>query len=219
VDEAQDYYPMQYEIFNLLFKSARYTVLGDLNQSIEKQGDVSLYDEIVKIFNKNKSVKLFLNKSYRSSLEINRFTQKLLGKNIDFASFDRHETEPAVFSRDSEDAIDESIIKDVNRFCGQGYESIAIICKSRSEAEHVYERLKNHIKVRLVSFEDSIIEKGVSVIPAYLVKGLEFDAVFVYNGSDENYFSRFDRNLLYIACTRALHRLAVYYTGPKSRFL
>ena len=63
------------------------------------------------------------------------------------------------------------------------------------------------------------LPKGALVMPVYLAKGLEFDVVLVYGANRDNYSSELDRRLLYIACTRALHRLALYYTGEKSPFI
>ncbi|WP_347460501.1 UvrD-helicase domain-containing protein [Clostridium sp. DMHC 10] len=82
IDEAQDYYPFQFEIFKLLFPKARYTILGDFNQAMENKKDETIYEDIDKILHKNRSLKLFLNKGYRSSMEINLFAQKVLGKKI-----------------------------------------------------------------------------------------------------------------------------------------
>lgn len=55
-------------------------------------------------------------------------------------------------------------------------------------------------------------------MPVYLAKGLEFDAVLVA-GADEAYRTEQDRRLLYIACTRALHRLDLYTWQPWSPLL
>ena len=44
----------------------------------------------------------------------------------------------------------------------------------------------------------------------------EFDVVILYDVCAENYKNDFDRRLLYIACTRTLHQLNIYYTGEKS---
>lgn len=52
IDEAQDYYPLQFEIFRLLFPNAKFTVLGDINQTLAKQEDLSFYEQIQKILNK-----------------------------------------------------------------------------------------------------------------------------------------------------------------------
>ena len=59
IDEAQDYYPLQYEVFNFLFSSAKFTVLGDFNQTLEKRGDKSIYNDIEKILRKEKECKAF----------------------------------------------------------------------------------------------------------------------------------------------------------------
>lgn len=219
IDEAQDYYPLQFEVFKLLFKDAGYTVLGDLNQAIEKDAGNSLYDEIIDILDKKSSMKLILNKSYRASYEINTFTRKLLGEDIDLISFERHEAEPVVVRMDSLESKDNAIVNDIKRYFEEGYESAAVVCKTRHEAEKAYERLNSLLKVTLVSPEDGEVQKGVSVMPAYVAKGLEFDVVIVYDAGKEYYSSPHDKKLLYVACTRALHRLAIYYSGEISPFL
>ena len=52
-----------------------------------------------------------------------------------------------------------------------------------------------------------------------MAKGLEFDEVIVPDADNRNYGSDYDRNLLYIACTRAMHKLTLFYTGSPSPFL
>ncbi|HZW82087.1 MAG TPA: UvrD-helicase domain-containing protein [Candidatus Deferrimicrobium sp.] len=219
IDEAQDYYPLHYAVFKLLFKDAKYTVLGDINQAIEKAAETSLYDEVISILAKDKAIKLFLTKSYRSSSEINEFTQKLLGLGQELTTVARHEARPAMIHRASQSDLDQAISQDIATYLDQGFESIAVICKTQQEAERLYQRLGKLSKVKLVSDKDTSIGKGVLIISAYLAKGLEFDVVLVYNASIQNYSDRYDRKLLYVACTRALHRLALYYTGEISPWL
>lgn len=216
IDEAQDYYPLQYEIFKLLFKDARYTVLGDFNQTLEKCGDKMIYDDVPQILNKRKSVKMFLNKSYRSSYEINSFIQRLSNEKNQLIPFERHEDDPKVFYMKNKDLLDKKISQDINKYFQQGYESIAVICKTMKEAEEVEGRLRSLVNVKLLNDEDSKIKNCALVMPSYLAKGLEFDAVLIYNCSAENYKNEFDKRLIYIACTRALHKLNIYYTGNRS---
>lgn len=219
IDEAQDYYPMHYELFNLLFKSARYTILGDIHQAVEKEADNSLYDVIAEILDREKVLKVYLNKSYRSSYEINAFTRGVLAGKQDFVSFWRHGKRPEVVRKDTRDLLDRSVARDIDRYLGQGFESIAVICKTMKEAEEVGARLNNLTGIRLVGPKGGDPGKGPLVIPSYMAKGLEFDVVMVYGASSENYTSHLDRKLLYIAGTRALHRLALYYTGERSPFI
>lgn len=59
----------------------------------------------------------------------------------------------------------------------------------------------------------------VIILPVYMDKGLEFDPVIVYNTNKECYIDADDRQLLYISCTRALHRLALVFSGEISNQL
>lgn len=219
IDEAQDYYPIQYEVFKLLFRDARYTVLGDIHQSIERDADISLYDDIVKILGREKALKLVLNKSYRSSCEINRYTRSLLDGKQEFISFNRHGSKPVIVHRETRHLVDQIMARDIDRYFEQGYGSVAVITKTWAGAESLYARLKDLTEVNLVGNNERKLKKGALVIPAYIAKGLEFDVVLVDDASKNNYSTGYDRKLLYIACTRALHRLALYYTGEKSPFV
>ena len=219
IDEAQDYYPLQYEVFNLLLPRAKFTVLGDFNQTLEKRGDKSIYDDIEKILCKKKSIKLSMNKSFRSSIEINAFTQKILNSKQEFVSFERHESEPQIIFKGSEESLYDAIACDIHNYESRGYESIAVICKTEKETLMVQKKLSNLTNIKLLNIESTDSIKGTLAIPTYISKGLEFDVVLVFNGSKDNYNSEFDRNLLYVACTRALHQLVIYYTGEKSEFL
>lgn len=219
IDEAQDYYPIHYHIFNLLFRNAKYTVLGDFNQTLERSGDDNIYDYVERILLKAKSFKVTLNKSYRSSFEINAFNQRLLNKKQDIISFERHESEPEVKFMEDLNQLDKSLCEDVRKFYQRGYKSIAIICKTKEEARDIQIRLKDSIDIKVLNDRNYEKKNSLLVVPSYLAKGLEFDVVLVYNVSKVNYKSDFDKRLLYIACTRALHQLTLYYTGEKSEFI
>ncbi len=221
IDEAQDYYPLHYEIFKLLFRDARYTVLGDIHQSVEKEINTSIYDNVTEILDKKKTLKLTLNKSYRSSYEITAFTQRLLNNGLgqDLISFERHEAEPTVNYQETLELMDLAVIQDVRYYLEQGYHSIAVLCKTQKEAKEIHTRLKNSISLELFNTIEGEVDKWAMVMPIYMAKGLEFDVVLVYDASQDNYAKAFDRQLLYIACTRAMHQLVLYYTGEKCSFL
>ncbi|SNX54508.1 UvrD-helicase domain-containing protein [Thermoanaerobacterium sp. RBIITD] len=219
IDEAQDYSPLFYEVFNMLFSNANYTILGDIYQTFDRELDNTFYDEIEKIFNKSKATKVFLKRSYRSSFEINAFNQNLLQEAPGIVPFDRHEDLPTIIYKDNNDEIYLKMILDIKALLKAGYKTIAIICKTKEESKEVYEKLKKDIRLRIVDSGDNEILEGVNVITPYAAKGLEFDAVLVFNVSKENYKTVYDRRLLYVACTRALHRLMLYYTGEITDFL
>ncbi len=220
VDESQDYYPIHYYILKYLFKYAKFTIVGDVNQSIEKSSDLTLYDDIISIFSFEKSNKVFLNKSYRSSYEIGKFSAKLLSNENSTEFFKRNEEEPAVVKLKNSSNLQDEIVRTIEKYKSQGFSSIAVICKNRKEATDLYFKLSDKIKIKLIDYLDyeSVLE-GTLILPVYLAKGLEFDAVIVYEANNNNYNTKYDKKLLYIACTRALHRLSLFYTGKITKFL
>jgi len=50
-------------------------------------------------------------------------------------------------------------------------------------------------------------------------KGLEFDEIVIPMVDTNNYNSDYDRNLLYIACTRAMHKLTLTYHNKITEIL
>ena len=65
------------------------------------------------------------------------------------------------------------------------YSTIAVICKSAVESAAAYDSLSGIEKIKLVKNGSIEYEQGVVVIPAYLAKGIEFDAVIIYDASAE----------------------------------
>jgi len=219
IDEAQDYYPIHFEILRSLFSNARYTVLGDINQTIGKQADLSLYDQVRAILDKNKSTLVTLDKSFRCTNEILMYSTKFLSQGFKLNSFSRKGDEPAVFTAQSQSALDNMVITEVQTCREKGYQSIALICKTEQDAIPLYERLKDKIDIRLVTSDAETALQGVFIVPVYMSKGLEFDAVLVCDADNDHFRSEDDKNLLYIACTRALHRLNLFYMGEISPLL
>ena len=52
-----------------------------------------------------------------------------------------------------------------------------------------------------------------------MAKGLEFDEVIVPYVNGKNYNSAIDKSMLYVAVTRAMHRLTLTYNGRPSEFI
>jgi DNA helicase-2/ATP-dependent DNA helicase PcrA len=219
IDEAQDYYPIHFEILNLLFpKSSRYTVLGDINQTIGKQVNLSLYEQIRGILNKKSSTLITMEKSYRSTNEILEYSTRFLDEDFKVTSFGRNGNMPEVYTAPSVDALDEMIINEINVCIEMNYQSVALICKTERDSILLYERLKSKVNIKLIN-EDTEDLYGTIVFPIYMSKGLEFDAVIICDVDDGHYKDDEDKKLLYIASTRALHRLNLFYTGRISKLL
>ncbi len=219
IDEAQDYYPIHFEILNLLFPKSRYTILGDINQTIGKQENLSLYERVNKILCKKKSSLITMDKSFRSTSEILEFSKKFLNDDFKINSFSRKGEAPIVHSSSTLAELKDNIINEIKTSRDNNYKSIGLICKTEKEASSLYESLKDEIQIKLIKSDSMATLDGTFIIPIYLSKGLEFDSVLILNTDKNTYYSKDDKNLLYIACTRALHRLSLFYTGEMSPLL
>ncbi len=213
IDEAQDYSPLQYEIFYQLFNHASMTILGDLNQSINPFMNVGDYKNISHIFTEDSTCIINLTKSYRSTMEITKFSRRLIKKEIEAQCVERSGEEPLLLGFSDEDAIKEKLLEDIKIYNEKKYKSIGIITRTAKEANEVYNFLKDKIDVKVIVKDDDEYVSDTLIIPSYLAKGLEFDVVLIYNAGNENYNCEEERLLLYTACTRALHILCVYYSG------
>ena len=219
IDEAQDYYPLQYEIFNLLFSNSKFTILGDMNQTLEKQENLSLYEQIRKILNKKKSSLITMNKSFRCTNEILNYSMKFIEQSPEIKSFNRKGDEPIIYAASDQLSLGEMIIAEVKSCQELGYQSIGLICKTEKNARSLFHCLKARIDVQLITNESISDLQGAFIIPVYMSKGLEFDAVLICDTDSTNYNSEDDKKLLYISCTRALHRLNLFCEGEVSLLL
>ncbi|MCQ4937311.1 HelD family protein [Anaerotignum propionicum] len=216
IDEAQDYYTLHFKIIKGLFPNARFTVLGDINQTIEKQENMDLYERITEILKPKSSCLMVMNKSFRCTKEILNFSMQFLDEDTPFESFNRSGDVPLIIEAKNTELLDEKVMKEAIYSEKQGFASIAILCKDLKAAEGLYERLKEKIEIHLVRSGDNLNTAGIFIIPITMSKGLEFDSVLVYGVDESHYHTKDDKKLLYIASTRALHRLNLFYTGEKS---
>ena len=131
IDEAQDYYPLQYEIFNLLFSNAKFTILGDMKQTLAKKEDISFYEQIQKILNKKKSSLIMLDKSFRCTNEILNFSLKFIEKSSQIKSFNRNGDSPKVYIADNSEIFIDEIVKEINLCQEKGFQSICLIYKNK----------------------------------------------------------------------------------------
>ncbi|MBP2073255.1 HelD family protein [Thermoanaerobacterium butyriciformans] len=219
IDEAQDYPRIFYEIFKLIFEGAKFTILGDVFQTLDREIDVAFYDVIEDVFEGKKVKKIFIEKSYRSTYEINEFNRKLLKHPPKMILFDRHDEKPRLVQKNSFEEICNVMLEDIDMLLSHGYKTIAVICKTKDESNKVYDIMKDNTDLKVLNLSDEEIVEGINIITPYAAKGLEFDVVLVFNASKGNYKTEFDRNLLYVACTRALHRLIIYSLGQFTDFI
>lgn len=223
IDEAQDYSLAQYKIFSMLFKNSNITLLGDLNQSILPFNKHDDYKNIINSLSSRKQspvVEEFnLSKTYRSTYEINEFAKKVISENNNYSQIERHGDDVAIIQQSTFNPVP---ILDEAVKLKQKYNTVAIICKNNEEILYYkkqFETYEQSRKFRIVTKNDNVfVEDKIMIIPSYLSKGLEFDAVIISN-ANADYYDIEEKNLLYVVLTRALHKLEVYYSGEITKLI
>lgn len=223
IDEAQDYSPFQLEALRLCQRTPSMTVLGDLQQGIHAYAGIEKWSELMDLFPEGDNAFFELNRSYRSTMEIIDFANVILGGMTGgvkpavpvFRSGDPVKAEPA-----SEAGWLQSIAATVTEWQESGtYDTISVIGRTARECEEIHRYLlKQGIEASLVQSKQPTYGGGLTVVPVYLSKGLEFDAVLIADAGNRNY-ETIDAKLLYVGCTRALHKLKLLYRGERTPLL
>ncbi|KAJ51691.1 hypothetical protein CTM_11330 [Clostridium tetanomorphum DSM 665] len=208
IDEMQDYTPAQYVVINKLFQCNK-TILGDFGQIINPNHMNSLND--FRTIYPDAEI-LELNKSYRSTFEIITFAKSIQDV-LTIEAIERHGDVPEIIGcSDSEDEL-AKIREKVACFLQSKYMTLGIILKTSCQAQSLYEVLSKEYDVKLLTADSDRFTNGISITSIGMSKGLEFDEVLIPASNKENYHTDFERSLLYIACTRAMHRLTLTHTG------
>lgn len=203
IDEMQDYSYLQYVILEGMF-SCKMTILGDKSQTIDRESqDVMRF--LPKIFGKNIR-KIVMNKSYRNTVEIARYAEKIVG-DTNMELFERHGKEVEEASCISMDEAVEKVCSRVN-LGEEGFETAAVITMTEWEAKVLYRKFQEAgMEVSYIDRDSTSFKKGLTVTTFYMAKGLEFDQVF---GVSKMWNTGFAGQAKYICATRALHELYMY---------
>lgn len=207
IDEMQDYSPIQYKVIQKLFP-CRKTVLGDAGQSVNPY-DSSTAETIQKSLTASEIMKLC--KSYRSTFEITDFAQKI-HPNAELEPVARHGEKPQILQFGS--AVEElsGIMGLISTYRKSGYKSLGIICKTEQQAREMADMLKSYANdISFLSSQSSAFVQGIVITSAHMAKGLEFDEVIIPQTDERNYRSEIDKSMLYVAVTRAMHRLTLTF--------
>lgn len=205
VDEAQDYSILEYMLLKKILKRSKFTILGDINQTINPYYEYKSLNELESVFTDSVNY-IELNKTYRSSPEIIEHANKILGLNL-VSAIRRNTSIPVEFRY--EDNLKEQLTKDIEILKKES-KSIAIITKTDTEATYIYKLLKKDMnELTLIANNSKAFSRELVVIPSYMAKGLEYDATIVYTMKD-NPFTYKERYLYYVSCTRSQHHLIIY---------
>ena len=217
IDEAQDYGMMAYAVLKYCMKDCTYTVMGDVSQNIHFGFGLADWEELRKLLCSQDGDSFgILKKSYRNTVEISEFATGILHH----GSFEPYPVEPIIRHGKEVEIMQfptkRELYEETARRCRawqkQGLNTIAIVCRTPEKAELVARQLGRLIPVCESNLEKAVFSDGIMVLPVVYTKGLEFDAVLIFDPDKEEYpVDDGHAKLLYVAATRALHELCVLY--------
>lgn len=206
IDEVQDYNLIQLYIMKYLFPKANFTLLGDIYQTVNSLTTIQKYDDFTRVFGSG-LMQIRLSKCYRSSSDINALAFGLISETEhpigeEYTYFERTVGKPRyVICGD----MFPCLVPILERL--EKYHSVAVIVNSDEEAFAVKSHLQGHREVQMIVSPEDELKGGIVIIPLLLAKGLEFDAVVLFNCIYANEKNAHMRRRVYLGCTRALHEL------------
>ena len=227
IDEAQDFSAFQFYVLKKIVKDSSFTILGDLCQGIHSYRGVRQWGEIVnEVFEGKKCEFLTLEQSYRTTVEIMEAANNVIDKLENNALLKakpviRHGGPVELIQKTDTIEAAEDIVERIKDLKKNGHKTIAVICKTVEECEQMLPLIKQADKdISIITGNEKEYKSGIVIVPSYLSKGLEFDVVIISNANKENYTeNELDIKLLYVAMTRPLHKLFIYFVGEKSLLL
>ena len=230
IDEAQDYGEFQFSVLKTILKSNSMTILGDIAQGVHSYRGIENWKKFIDVeFPEGDTIYTTLEKTYRTTKEIMYKANDVIDKLPEFEKQFIIKGKPVIEGKDSihivksdsEDEIVKECANKIDDYLNLGYKSIAIIGKDIDECKNIKKKMQKYNKdVKLIQSKDSEYHAGISIVPSYLAKGLEFDSVILFNVNNEKYQNNsLDIKLLYVAITRAMSKLDIFYTGNISELL
>ena len=217
IDEMQDYPLATLVYLRHAFPKAKFTVLGDSEQALFKplQLPQTLLQELRTVLKAKHPQLIVLNRSYRSTTEITDFAKALLPDGDQIISFTRHGAKPRLLVRYDDAGFKQALLENIVQQRA-AHETVAVLTKNREQAQAIYRFLHQHQLdgLHLLTARDSDLPTGVLILPVYLAKGLEFDAVIAADVSAANLQNVDAVGMVYTMATRAMHQLTLLSRGP-----
>jgi DNA helicase II / ATP-dependent DNA helicase PcrA len=234
IDEAQDFSPFQIAVLDLFVKGHSFTILGDLSQGIHAYKGVHAWEEMQSLFAPEHTAYHSLTRSYRSTMEIIDFANGILSSGVGstllavpvFRSGNPVRLIPysggeGAEPQDRSQGRVKDLTSSLKSLSSREYRTVAILTRSLHDAKELHDSLSEHFdEINLIDGSMTEYKGGLSVLPLYLSKGLEFDAVIVADADLDHYGdTAWDAKLMYVGCTRALHELWLLHGGQQPSYL
>lgn len=219
IDEMQDYSPAMLMYLKHAFPKAKLTILGDSEQALfhPLQLPAELLASLRDDLQAQRPKLVTLRRAYRSTYEITDFARALLPDGDKIVPFNRHGQHPRLLIADNEASAAAAMTEEVLRMT-KIEQTIAVLAANHQQAVSATRQLqRDGIDATLLTARDSQLpKKGVAVMPVYLAKGLEFDAVVAFNISQQAVDPSQATGIIYTMASRAMHDLALISIGEPS---
>lgn len=219
IDEAQDFGMMAYRALHFCIRGCTYTIMGDVSQNIHFGYGLNDWEELKGLLLTDRMDSFgILKKSYRNTVEISKFATNILHH----GQFSTYPVEPIIRHGNPVQVRQTTDLRrmfwEAAQVCrewqAKGLDTIAIVCRDREGAAAVSRELAGYVELMESDLEKAEFGNGILVLPVEYTKGLEFDAVLIFNPVREAYpVDDGHAKLLYVAATRALHELCVLHMG------
>ncbi|MBA2553336.1 MAG: AAA family ATPase [Geodermatophilaceae bacterium] len=211
LDEAQDLSPMQYRAIARRSSTGSITVLGDVAQGTSPWSSKDWRTSLGHL-DKPAAQVTPLTRGYRVPGEVLAFANRLLpflGVSVEAVTSVRHGDH--ALGVHSVSTVDGAVVEQAKRLLGfEG--SLGVIC-----ADAAVDGLTDILAAAGLNPEvltDEAAGPRLSVVPATLAKGLEFDSVLVVEPAAIVAAEPRGLNRLYVVLTRAVSRLVVTHAQP-----
>ncbi|MBV7507923.1 UvrD-helicase domain-containing protein [Bacillus sp. sid0103] len=225
IDEAQDYSYFQFAALKEGFETELFTIVGDLAQGIHSYRGLNSWEPLVNDIFPNANYQS-LQKSYRTTVEIMHLANDILSiMDKDLPKVEpviRHGDKPLYTKIDpaNPEQVKEILEHDIHVLKEEELNSIAIIGRTDKECLRIHNMLENsNLPTQLLKEKEDMKKGCVVILPSYLSKGLEFDAVLILTLEESYSEEELDIKLLYVAMTRPMHRLYLYGSAPSELLL
>lgn len=225
IDEAQDFSPMEFAVLTRILPGATMTIVGDMMQGVHAWRGLTDWTVLTQGIFAGKSVMHHLVTSYRSTIEIMDFASRVAqnrpvpGQQTAQPVL-RHGDAPELVRAASFREKAQGIAQTIAQWRADGCSTVAVISRNEKELRKLLRELPTELGARLLDVNEETYSGGVVLAHAGAVKGLEFDGVILADAGEGSFADRdLDARLLYVCCTRALHRLKVYFSGALTPLL